>query len=130
MRNLSKSPAALKQAMESKYGCRAIQAALEQAITICFEHLIGNKNGPNPPKMPSALDIRRGSNSGGGPHHQKRRTPTVAAAFELYSLLVCPILREAKSLSDHEFGNYMVQAIIKNDFLANDRRHIIKGHLA
>jgi hypothetical protein len=112
--------------MESKYGCRAIQAALEQAITICFEHQIDIKNGGNDPKMPSAIDIRRGCNSG---HHQKRRTPTVTAAFELYSLLVCPILREAKTLADHEFGNYMVQAIIKNDFLANDRRHIIKGHL-
>lgn len=40
--------------------------------------------------------------------------------------MITTVLLNARSLSEQEFGNYIVQAIIKDDFLARQRSHIIK----
>jgi len=42
--------------------------------------------------------------------------------------MISTVLQHARSLAEQEFGNYIVQAILKDDFLARQRSYIIKHH--
>ncbi|KAF7632629.1 Serine/threonine protein phosphatase 2A regulatory subunit [Meloidogyne graminicola] len=90
----------LKQVFENKYGCRVLQCALERVVLICRQN-----NGQETPQ-------------------QQREAKN--AAYGVLHLMITTVLLNARSLSEQEFGNYIVQAIIKDDFLARQRSHIIK----
>uniref|UniRef100_A0A1I8C0G0 PUM-HD domain-containing protein n=1 Tax=Meloidogyne hapla TaxID=6305 RepID=A0A1I8C0G0_MELHA len=89
----------LKQVVENKYGCRVLQCALEKVILICHQ-----SNG------------------------QQRDANNKSAAYEILHLMISTVLQNARSLAEQEFGNYIVQAILKDDFLARQRSYIIKHH--
>uniref|UniRef100_A0A914LNL4 PUM-HD domain-containing protein n=1 Tax=Meloidogyne incognita TaxID=6306 RepID=A0A914LNL4_MELIC len=89
----------LKQVVENKYGCRVLQCALEKVILICHQN-----------------------------NAQQRDTTNKSAAYEILHLMISTVLQHARSLAEQEFGNYIVQAILKDDFLARQRSYIIKHH--
>lgn len=53
----------------------------------------------------------------------------IRSAYELLHILIQPILREAIPFSENQFANYIVQYVIRTDFMSVQRKFIIKNSI-
>ncbi|KAI1715601.1 pumilio domain-containing protein 5 [Ditylenchus destructor] len=51
------------------------------------------------------------------------------SAYELLHILIVPILRDAKNLAENEYANYVVQYILRCEFLVLQRSYIIRNSI-
>jgi len=51
--------------------------------------------------------------------------PAFRIAFEMLHLVMVPILKNARILAENEHGNYIVQFVLRMDYLSLQRQHVI-----
>ncbi|KAL3120749.1 hypothetical protein niasHT_008041 [Heterodera trifolii] len=96
---LANCPTRLSAVFENKYGCRVIQFVLENVVQLVH----GTANANN--SLEKEISI------------------------QILHVLIEPILKNAYSLAQNEFANYLVQFIIKSPYLRRQRCYIIKTHI-